>query len=1049
MKTRSALPACILRRRRPLAWIAAALLCLGGALAPPGLHATPDTFVSIDAGQRQGTIPRRILGVAQGWSDGFNAFWPLDNPDTFVSHYPDRMRKWSDRFTTSLAGRPSLMELDLGLFRYGSGQVKNYLWNESIGPVNLRDPGLGDTISNCLQAKYVTIGTDEYLQTVEDLGSEVLMQAQVNAVTASSKRMGAWVAYCNAADPLDPTIIGGDSSLCTGGGACQGSVACSASGCSNHPLQSTRVGQWVQWRMRNGHFEPYNARIWELGNENWTKDPGALDIQKCVFALWTKHMREALAGNPPGFLSGDDLRIGATDNPTYPPGSEQWFIDMGAALDALGFPNDFWVYHAYHPATSTGRGAHNPRDFSGIGSGFRMTGENVAVEAEHVVETAGDYRFYVPALGGTYNASERVLEAPFPGLEITLLDDQGTPVHVQTFTDVGFDPDLLLPGTTDVLLKYGFLDRVTDPVTLAPGTYTIRLESLGDPVEGWPEDMELLLHEYVYVSADDGLSYAFLHLGSSAELWSLVQSGGPLLEERVQAIGAVAGGKPVILSETNAHIRSWDVSDAWNGAHGNSCTKDCVADELDANEPSSLLEHLDLAGMLHALLRNGTTGDGSTPLVDGATLWFGFNSRTGLIGGLDNDDASVESPWPSGAYPVMKILRDYTLDERVEAAVTAPTYTVRPEDGLVLGYAGEQLQEVPFVDVLASASFRDDDPVELAVLVVNRDRDAAHTVQVSLGGFTPAATATGAELSPTSLLARNSAAEEPMRVEALPDLPVSDPLEITVPAHSIRGYRIPAAGVDLEPPLAPVMEQVSVPPGLKHQLAVDWSHPDPSDVSAYRVYRSRNPVADGAWGKQIAEIDGATTDHLDVGHVVGTTPYGLAALANQLPTTSACSEKEITYYYSVTAVDAAGNESGHSGKLGAVLDYYDADGDCVTDNIDNCPACSNFNQNDGDLDGVGDDCTDLDGDGYTRCEGDCAWTDPAIFPGATEVCDDTKDNDCDGKADCLDEDCVGFPGCPEPCAVYAGPWGWCTLALVLPGLFIWAMLGRRRSTQDI
>lgn len=41
---------------------------------------------------------------------------------------------------------------------------------------------------------------------------------------------------------------------------------------------------------------------------------------------------------------------------------------------------------------------------------------------------------------------------------------------------------------------------------------------------------------------------------------------------------------------------------------------------------------------------------------------------------------------------------------------------------------------------------------------------------------------------------------------------------------------------------------------------------------------------------------------------------------------------------------------------------------------------------------------DLDGDGVSEAEGDCAPTDPSAFPGAPEWCDG-RDNDCDGSAD--------------------------------------------------
>ncbi len=43
-----------------------------------------------------------------------------------------------------------------------------------------------------------------------------------------------------------------------------------------------------------------------------------------------------------------------------------------------------------------------------------------------------------------------------------------------------------------------------------------------------------------------------------------------------------------------------------------------------------------------------------------------------------------------------------------------------------------------------------------------------------------------------------------------------------------------------------------------------------------------------------------------------------------------------------------------------------------------------------------DPASDWDGDGFNRYAGDCDETDPAIYPGASEVCNDDIDQDCDG-----------------------------------------------------
>jgi len=67
---------------------------------------------------------------------------------------------------------------------------------------------------------------------------------------------------------------------------------------------------------------------------------------------------------------------------------------------------------------------------------------------------------------------------------------------------------------------------------------------------------------------------------------------------------------------------------------------------------------------------------------------------------------------------------------------------------------------------------------------------------------------------------------------------------------------------------------------------------------------------------------------------------------------------------------------------------------------------------------VGVGCPDDDGDGYSVCQGDCDDHNPALHPGAAELCNG-QDDDCDGLVDegpgGVDPDNDGIPGACDNC----------------------------------
>lgn len=89
--------------------------------------------------------------------------------------------------------------------------------------------------------------------------------------------------------------------------------------------------------------------------------------------------------------------------------------------------------------------------------------------------------------------------------------------------------------------------------------------------------------------------------------------------------------------------------------------------------------------------------------------------------------------------------------------------------------------------------------------------------------------------------------------------------------------------------------------------------------------------------------------------------------------------------------DASTDESPGNTEDDLLLCIDGLDNDCNTVSDDQDPACVDF--------------VDGDGDGQTPDEGDCNDTDPSIYSGASELCEDFIDTDCDGDGTDFESDC--------------------------------------------
>jgi alpha-N-arabinofuranosidase len=177
-----------------------------------------ETSLSVDTQQPIGTISHRLYGqfaehLGRCCYDGL---WIGDNP-----------RNIPHRDGLRLDVLEALKQMPVPLLRWPGGcYADHYHWRDGIGPADKRPRRLGMSCGITVEDDN-SFGTHEFLQLCALLGAEPYLAGNVG--TGTPQELSDWLEYCNA----------------------------------------SRETTLTQERATNGSPQPFNVRLWGVGNENW------------------------------------------------------------------------------------------------------------------------------------------------------------------------------------------------------------------------------------------------------------------------------------------------------------------------------------------------------------------------------------------------------------------------------------------------------------------------------------------------------------------------------------------------------------------------------------------------------------------------------------------------------------------------------------------------------------------------------------------------------------------------------------------------------------